>query len=56
MRDTIVWPIVLILLGVLFLLHNLGFLQWRELRVFLGTWWPVILIAVGAAQLARRRK
>ena len=55
-RDTVIWPVVLIVLGLAFLAHNLGFIQWRELRDFLGTWWPVILIALGAAQLARRRK
>jgi ribose/xylose/arabinose/galactoside ABC-type transport system permease subunit len=55
-RDTLVWPIVLIVLGVLFLAHNLEFIQWRQLREILGTWWPLILIALGLAQLARRRK
>ena len=55
-RDTVVWPVILIVLGLLFLAHNLGFIQWRMLRDFLGTWWPLILIALGIAQLARRRK
>jgi hypothetical protein len=55
-RDTVVWPIVLIVLGLLFLAHNLEFIQWRQLREILGTWWPLILIALGIAQLARRRK
>jgi hypothetical protein len=55
-RDTLVWPIVLIVLGVLFLAHNLEYIQWRQLREILGTWWPLILIALGLAQLARRRK
>ena len=55
-RDSIVWPVVLIVLGLLFLAHNLEFLQWRQLRELLATWWPLILIALGIAQLARRRK
>ena len=55
-RDSIVWPVVLIVLGLLFLAHNLEFLQWRQLRELLSTWWPLILIALGIAQLARRRK
>ncbi len=55
-RDTIVFPIVLVVLGLLFLAHNLEFLQWKQLRDILGTWWPLILIALGIAQLARRRK
>jgi Domain of unknown function (DUF5668) len=55
-RDTLVWPIVLIVLGLLFLAHNLEYIQWRQLREILSTWWPLILIALGLAQLARRRK
>jgi len=54
-RD-IVWPIVLIVLGVLFLAHNLDFIQWRQLREVLWTWWPLILIALGVGQLVRWRK
>ena len=52
----IVWPIILIVVGLLFLASNLGYLQWHELRSFLATWWPVILIAIGIEQLARRIK
>jgi len=55
-RETLVWPIALIVLGLLFLAHNLDFIQWKQLRDILGTWWPLILIAVGIGQLARRRK
>ena len=55
-RENLVWPVVLIALGVLFLAHNLDFLQWRQRREILSTWWPVILIALGVAQLARRRR
>lgn len=55
-REDIVWPIVLVVLGILFLAHNLEFLQWRELREILGTWWPLILIALGVAQLLRRNR
>jgi lipopolysaccharide export LptBFGC system permease protein LptF len=52
----IVWPVVLIVVGVLFLASNLGYLNWGQLRSLLATWWPVILIAIGAEQLIRRRK
>jgi hypothetical protein len=44
-------PVILVLLGVLFLLNNLGFLPIRALVHQMGTWWPVILIAVGLAGL-----
>jgi lia operon protein LiaF len=55
-RENLVWPVVLIVLGVLFLAHNLDFLQWRQLREILSTWWPLILIALGIGQLVRRRR
>lgn len=55
-RDSVIWPIVLVVLGLLFLAHNLEFLQWKQLRDILSTWWPLILIALGIAQLARRRR
>ena len=51
-----VWPVILIVLGVLFLAHNLGYLPFRELRELLGTWWPLILIAVGVAHLFARER
>jgi len=43
------WPLILILLGALFLLHNLGVLPLGALKQLLATWWPLILIAVGVA-------
>jgi hypothetical protein len=48
--------LVLILVGVIFLLVNLGVLPVRDLARLLGTWWPLILIALGVWQLARPRK
>ncbi len=51
-----VWPVILIVLGVLFLAHNLGYLPFRDLRELIGTWWPLILIAVGVAHLLAREK
>jgi membrane protein DedA with SNARE-associated domain len=52
----VIWSIVLIVLGLLFLAHNLDFIQWKQLRDLLSIWWPLILIAVGLAQRGRRRK
>ena len=51
----IVWPIVLIVVGVLFLGYNLGYLRFSELREIISTWWPLILIAVGVAGLVGRK-
>jgi hypothetical protein len=52
----IVWPIILIVVGLLFLASNLGYLHWAELRGLLATWWPLILIAIGIEQLVRRTR
>ena len=44
------WPVVLILVGVYFLLNNLGLLNWLDWNIA----WPVILIAIGLYLVARR--
>ena len=44
--------IVLIVIGALFLLANLGVIP--QLGPFLRQWWPLILIVVGALMLAKR--
>ena len=45
--------IVLIVLGALFLLANLGVIP--RLGPLFATWWPLILIGVGVSLLLRRR-
>jgi hypothetical protein len=47
---------VLILVGTIFLLINLGVLPVAELRVLLAKWWPLILIVIGIALLGRPGK
>lgn len=49
-------PIVLILVGTIFLLVNLGMLPISELRALLAKWWPLILILIGVWQLVRPRR
>jgi hypothetical protein len=44
--------VVLIVVGVLFLLSNLGWIP--QLGPFLRQWWPVILIVIGVGMLVRR--
>lgn len=46
------WPVVLVVLGVYFLLSNLGWLRWLEPKVV----WPVLLIALGVWLLLRRAR
>jgi hypothetical protein len=55
-RRNLVWPIVLIVVGLLFLGYNLGYLRFSELKDIIGTWWPLILIALGLAGLVQYRK
>jgi hypothetical protein len=55
-------PIIVLLIGVLFLLINMEILPSLGVRELLGQaresvggrWWPVILIAVGVLLLVRR--
>ena len=47
-----VGAVILIVLGVLFLLGNLGLIP--HVGQLLARWWPVILIAVGVSLLLRR--
>ena len=51
-RHQYFWPVVLIVLGVYFLLSNLGWLKWLEPKIV----WPVVLIALGAWLLVRRSR
>jgi hypothetical protein len=46
---------ILILIGIIFLLINLGVLPVRELKALLAQWWPLILILVGLSMLFRPR-
>ena len=47
---------VLIFIGAVFLLINLGVLPVAELRQLLAQWWPLILIAIGVWLLTRPGK
>ncbi|WP_245213043.1 LiaI-LiaF-like domain-containing protein [Rhizobacter sp. AJA081-3] len=53
-RKSIFAPLVLIILGALFLLSNLGILP--RLGPLFARWWPLILIAVGLVLLSRRMR
>ncbi len=53
-RRGLVGPVILIGLGVVFLLNNLGMLDWGVWLFFLRLW-PVLLIAIGLDLLVGRR-
>jgi len=42
---------ILIILGILFLMSNLGWIP--PIRLLISQWWPIILIIVGIAVLIR---
>jgi DUF4097 and DUF4098 domain-containing protein YvlB len=50
-RRSLLGPVILIAVGVLFLLRNTGVISSRALFVWFGHWWPVLLIVVGAVKL-----
>jgi cytochrome c biogenesis protein CcdA len=52
MKRNFVPAVVLIILGVLFLLNNLGVTQ-ISLGALISKWWPAILILVGISMLLR---
>ena len=45
-------PMVLIVIGAVFLLMNLGIFR----GIYWGTWWPIFLIGLGVLLLARRNR
>jgi len=53
-RGSLVWPILLIGLGVVFLLNNLGVVSWSVWSVLIRMW-PVVLVAVGLDLMFGRR-
>jgi hypothetical protein len=53
-KGSLVWPILLIGLGAVFLLNNLGIISWN-VWVLLTRMWPVLLVAVGLDLMLGRR-
>ena len=53
MRGTF-WPVLLIVIGGLLLLSNLGILPLGEVKALAATWWPLILILIGVTSLLKK--
>jgi len=51
---SLVWPLILVSVGILFLLKNLGVVDWNLWSVLWRTW-PVIIVAVGLDLIFGRR-
>jgi uncharacterized membrane protein YhhN len=54
MKGNILAALVLIIVGTLFLLNNLGFTN-LSLGRLISTWWPAILVVVGLGLLFNRK-
>ncbi|MDR7134228.1 hypothetical protein J2X06_001412 [Lysobacter niastensis] len=53
MKSNVIGALVLVVIGTLFLLNNLGYTD-MSLGKMLMTWWPAILIVVGLGMLFKR--
>lgn len=53
-RPSLIWPIVLIGAGTLFLLNNLGIVDW-DVWTTIAQFWPLILVAIGLDIMLGRR-
>jgi len=51
-RGSIAGPVLLLILGVVFLLAQTGRLSWWHVATWYGSWWPVVLIGAGLILLA----
>jgi len=51
-RRSIVGPVLLVAFGVLFLMTELGHLDWWRVTEWFGRWWPLLLIVAGVILLA----
>lgn len=50
-RRSLVGPLILILIGVLFLLGNMHIVSWPAIGMWFARYWPVILIVIGLVKL-----
>jgi DUF4097 and DUF4098 domain-containing protein YvlB len=50
-RRSLAGPFVLITLGVIFLLGNIGMLSWGNIGYYFSRWWPLLLILWGLIKL-----
>lgn len=50
-RGSVVGPLLMVAVGVLFLLVELGHLDWGAVAEWFGNWWPLLLIAAGVVRL-----
>ncbi len=47
-------PLLMIAVGTVFLLTNLGIIPMSQVKALLRDWWPLVLIIVGVLQLIKK--
>src|SRR5215467_8565018 len=50
-RRSFAGPVVLIIVGVLFLLSNMGIISWHSFGLWFSHYWPVLLIVWGVIKI-----
>ena len=50
-RRSFAGPLILILLGIVFLLGNMHILTWHALGMWFARYWPVLIIVWGVVKL-----
>ena len=50
-RRSFAGPVVLIIVGIFFLLGNMGIISWRNFGDWFSNYWPVLLIVWGIIKL-----
>jgi hypothetical protein len=51
-RRSIVGPLFLLALGIVFLMAQMGRLSYEQVAIWYGRWWPLVLVAAGLVLLA----
>ncbi len=54
-RPSFIWPVILITIGIVILLNNLGMVE-GDFWTIVWQWWPVLLVAIGLDSLFRRNE
>lgn len=50
-RRSVVGPLLLLMLGVVLLLNQAGWLYWQSTLAWVGRWWPAVLILAGCVMV-----
>ena len=54
-QSNVFWGAIIALVGLIFLLNNLGYIDY-SLGYIISRWWPVIIIIVGLDMIIRQSR